>query len=41
MEVKSADAKASLKNGVLTVVLPKAHRASAAVAVAVEADEGD
>jgi len=38
MEVKSADAKASLKNGVLTVVLPKAHRASAAVAVAVEAE---
>ncbi|MDP3986486.1 MAG: Hsp20/alpha crystallin family protein [Candidatus Veblenbacteria bacterium] len=41
MEVRANEARASLKNGVLTVVLPKAHRSGAAVAIGVEAAEED
>lgn len=39
MEVRSADAQASLKNGVLTVVLPKVQHRAATVSVAVKSEE--
>jgi HSP20 family protein len=39
VEVKAAEAKASLKNGVLTIVLPKSHRSSAAVSLTVESED--
>jgi HSP20 family protein len=39
MEVKSQEARASLKNGVLTIVLPKSRDANMPVTVKVEAEE--
>lgn len=39
MEVQATDVKASLKNGILTVVLPKAEKQSSAVAVPVAAED--
>lgn len=41
VEVKSQEAKAVLKNGILTIILPKAEHSRAAVNIEVEANNDD